>query len=163
MYLGTVFPFQSQHGCIQPSTVVVGPRHPSQHAMLPMSEAEEAAIGLRPAQPPRGGDPNALSGAGAGNIDHCPKHGGANGGGNGSGGLPNVNKSPEVLIDDLGNNKEMNPSSVTSLPTHHGGSVVGGDQAPASINPASLGAPGGAPGSSPSGTTSQFSQFSQFF
>ena len=68
---------------MQPSLGSSGPqqsslvmRHPSQHqhAMLPMSEAEEAALGLGQSTLTSNNGNNAAS-ASASN-DHCPKHGG---------------------------------------------------------------------------------------
>ena len=83
--------------CLQQGHVPPVVRHPSQHAMLPMSEAEEAAIGLNTSRNPSN---NATA-------DHCPKHGG-----NG--------KSDGVIIDNIGNNKETSldqPSSINPAPS----------------------------------------------
>lgn len=72
------------------------PRHVSQHAMLPMSEAEEALAMTM----------NSASVANAGvQADHCPKHGGDRGGKDNLGGHGDVT---------IGNNKD-NPSNVTTL------------------------------------------------
>ena len=99
------------------------PRHVSQHAMLPMSEAEEALAMTM----------NSASVANAGvQADHCPKHGGDRSK-DGLGGHGDVT---------IGNNKD-NPSNVTTL-AHHPGGV--GDHNSANPNSPPGGAPSGQSG-----------------
>ena len=125
-------------------------RHPSQqHAMLPMSEAEEAAMNLATTLTASGGNggchvATSSSGGGNGNNmaqgDHCPKHGGPD--------RPTGEESSSVLLGPeslgLGNNKESGVVDQTSS------SSLGGLNHPHHLS----GAPLLPPGHSPQGPNS---------
>lgn len=118
-------------------------RHPvqQQHSMLPMSEAEEAALGLGA----NNGAGNSGNGGNAGNsgnnADHCPKHGGGSGGGNGSGAAGGNGSGNKNDIESLGNNKDSIEQHSSSGLNQHGPS-----QPPIILPPGS--SPQGGPGGS---------------